>query len=101
MPLAPIRHHFHVMAGRKAQGSIGLYADGMAWRVDPAIHAFRAKKFFFEKKNQKTFAPGGIGHACRLNPPPGDLNRHASPKPPANKSFFGSFFSKKELLSFT
>jgi hypothetical protein len=43
------------------------------------------RMFFFEKKNQKTFDP------CRVV---GDWH------PTANKSFFASFFSKKEGLPF-
>jgi hypothetical protein len=39
--------------------------------------------FFFEKKNQKTFIP------CRVV---------AGRNPPGDKSFFASFFSKKEVL---
>jgi hypothetical protein len=38
-----------------------------------------------KKSNQKTFAPGGVGD--------GRANAHKS------KSFFASFFSKKEALS--
>jgi hypothetical protein len=50
----------------------------------------KAKKFFFEKKNQKTFGPAGIG-------PTGARARRT-------ESFFaarrpGSFFSKKEVLA--
>jgi hypothetical protein len=40
------------------------------------------KKFFFEKKNQKTFAIGGVGQGGATTP--------------RSKSFFASFFSKKE-----
>jgi len=43
----------NVMAGRKAQGSIGLYADGMAWRVDPAIHALRDAPLGTQRVNNK------------------------------------------------
>jgi hypothetical protein len=43
--------------------------------------------FFFEKKNQKTFALGGAG--------PCGSPRHC----PGSKSFFASFFSKKEALT--
>jgi hypothetical protein len=42
------------------------------------------KQYFFEKKHQKTF----------VNSVPGFCSTHAQ----INKSFFGSFFSKKELL---
>jgi len=44
------------------------------------------KRFFFEKKKQKTFAYWGRGH----------LPVHG----PQEKSFFASFFSKKEALTF-
>jgi hypothetical protein len=40
------------------------------------------KRFFFEKKNQKTFAPGGFGT--------GGANA------PSKQSFFASFCSQKE-----
>jgi hypothetical protein len=43
------------------------------------------KRFFFEKKKQKTFCPAGCGEG-RANAP-------------RSKSFFASFFSKKEALS--
>jgi len=42
--------------------------------------------FFFEKKNQKTFGLGGCGPAVA--------------KARRTKSFFASFFSKKEVLSY-
>jgi hypothetical protein len=41
--------------------------------------------FFFEKKNQKTFGLGGFGPAVVTAR--------------STKSFFASFFSKKEVLS--
>jgi hypothetical protein len=41
------------------------------------------KKFFFEKKNQKTLGPAGIG------------NR--KPRPAASKSFLLLFFKKEAL----
>jgi len=44
-----------------------------------------SKRFFFEKKKQKIFAPAGCG--VRV------------PTPAVNESFFASFFSKKEALS--
>jgi len=43
--------------------------------------------FFFEKKNQKTFAP------LRADVPPAVANRK-------NQSFFASFCSQKEVLPF-
>jgi hypothetical protein len=45
----------------------------------------QGKRFFFEKKNQKTFGPAGCGNA-------GAESRRT-------KSFFASFFSKKEALT--
>jgi len=45
-----------------------------------------SKKFFFEKKNQKTFVNWGL---C-----PWRRQRRAK----RSKSFFASFFSKKEVL---
>jgi hypothetical protein len=42
-----------------------------------------SKKFFFEKKNQKTFGRLGFGHLRRHNPKP------------SLKKFFGFFFFKK------
>ena len=45
------------------------------------------KRFFFEKKKQKTFSP----FASR---PPGETPQRM------DKSFFGSFFSKKEPLAY-
>jgi hypothetical protein len=49
------------------------------------------KRFFFETKaprpgKQKTFGPAGCGRRV--------------PEPAVNKSFFASFFSKKEALPF-
>jgi len=44
------------------------------------------KRFFFEKKKQKTFGPAGAGNG-RANVP-------------RSKSFFASFFSKKEVLTY-
>jgi hypothetical protein len=44
-----------------------------------------SKRFFFEKKNQKTSAPGGCG-----------IGGATAPR---SRSFFASFFSKKEVLS--
>jgi hypothetical protein len=46
-----------------------------------ATRAFGRKRFFFEKKNQKTFE--------HWHTPPERLS-------PTSKSFFASFFSKKE-----
>jgi hypothetical protein len=43
------------------------------------------KRFFFEKKKQKTFAHGGRGSRV--------------PEPAISRSFFASFFSKKEALT--
>jgi len=43
------------------------------------------RMFFFEKKNQKTFIRSEPGVSSVFNP--------------VNKSFFASFFSKKEALS--
>jgi hypothetical protein len=40
-----------------------------------------SKRFFFEKKNQKTFGPAGCGN--------GDA------KAPNEQKFFGSFFQKR------
>jgi hypothetical protein len=53
----------------------------------------KARMFFFEKKaprlgNQKTFAPLRAGRPVT-----------GSPRAKRNKSFFASFFSKKEVLS--
>jgi hypothetical protein len=45
-----------------------------------------SKRFFFEKKNQKTFAPQGHGLCLKQRPWPG------------MQSFFGSFCSQKERL---
>jgi hypothetical protein len=45
----------------------------------------KRKRFFFEKKQQKTFAPGRCGTAL--------------PQPPANQSLFASFCSQKEVLT--
>jgi hypothetical protein len=45
------------------------------------------KRFFFEKKNQKTFALGGFGLGIA--------------RAPRSRSFFASFFAKKEVLSLT
>jgi hypothetical protein len=45
-----------------------------------------SKRFFFEKKNQKTFGPFYQGR-CAAGGPRG-------------KSFFASFFSKKEAFPF-
>jgi hypothetical protein len=51
-----------------------------AGRSNPSFAPEARKNFFFEKKKQKTFAPG-----------PGDVSR-----PEANQQkFFGYFFSKK------
>jgi hypothetical protein len=46
---------------------------------------------FLKKKNQKNFCPFGLV----------TLGRQVSRRPPTptEKSFFGSFFSKKEMLS--
>jgi len=46
-----------------------------------------SKQFFFEKKNQKTFAPL---RACVATPVPHTRE--------AEQSFFASFFSKKEVF---
>jgi hypothetical protein len=45
------------------------------------------KRFFFEKKKQKTFGPAGAGTRA--------------PQPAGSRSFFASFFSKKEALAFS
>jgi hypothetical protein len=45
-----------------------------------------SKRFFFEKKNQKTFVPAGCGAV--------------SVTARSNRSFFASFFAKKEALTF-
>jgi hypothetical protein len=72
-----------------------------------------SKRFFFEKKKQKTFFSLGlgIGHHARLLPassraaqrrgdPEPDLNASGtaagSPMSQRNQSFFGSFCSQKE-----
>jgi hypothetical protein len=44
-----------------------------------------SKRFFFEKKKQKTFAPAGVGSGVATTR--------------RSKSFFASFFSKKEALT--
>jgi len=49
-------------------------------------HGRKRKRFFFEKKKQKTFAPGGSGPAS------------ASAR--RTESFFASIFSKKEAFTF-
>jgi len=49
------------------------------------LNKVRRKQFFFEKKNQKTFAPLARTSETSTNQ--------------IHKSFFGSFFTKKELLS--
>jgi hypothetical protein len=48
----------------------------------------RRKQFFFEKKNQKTFAP------LRAHVPPSGVTSK-------NQSFFASFCSQKEVLAFS
>jgi hypothetical protein len=48
-----------------------------------------SKRFFFEKKNQKTFGCLGMGR--------GRDNAHD----PVNQSFFASFCSQKEVLAFS
>ena len=50
----------------------------------------RRKRFFFEKKNQKTFAP--LAGACGADV--------ATRNVPVKKSFFASFCSQKEVLLF-
>jgi hypothetical protein len=54
--------------------------------VNRAGMSDRRKRFFFEKKNQKTFAP------LRAFGPPSAPHRK-------NQSLFGSFSSEKELFS--
>jgi hypothetical protein len=44
-----------------------------------------SKRFFFEKKKQKTSGPGGV--------------RDTDANIPRSRSFFASFFSKKEVLT--
>jgi len=53
------------------------------------------KGFFFEKKKQKTFAPGGVWNSVPIKP-----NRRlgligTEAQTPPEQKFFGYFFSKK------
>jgi hypothetical protein len=57
------------------------------------------KKRFFEKKRAKNFCVRAEATPVSLRPPPlAAPNATPGLPQPARKSFFGSFFSKKELL---
>jgi hypothetical protein len=59
------------------------------------------KQRFFEKKRAKNFCSWGrLERECRQSPPLVAIDGTPVPNAPRSKSFFGSFFSKKELLSY-
>jgi len=58
-----------------------------------------SKKFFFEKKNQKTFSPGGVGAGIAFKRLLWSrLKAIPAPTPPGEKVF--ARFFQKALLSF-
>jgi hypothetical protein len=60
----------------------------------------QSKKFFFEKKNQKTFSPGGVGMGTAVNRHQGcRLTAVPIPTPPGEKVF--ARFFQKALLAFS
>ena len=79
-----INHPVPVRYFTPAQGGVSHFRYGRDNLRLAAMHVrLMSKRFFFEKKNQKTFAPGSA-----------DLGQR--PRPRTHKKFFCFFFSKKE-----
>jgi hypothetical protein len=66
--------------------SRGFYTFCVIWQDKVCVTSQRSKMFFFEKKNQKTFAP------LRVRVAPFAAYQK-------NQSFFASFCSQKEVLA--
>jgi hypothetical protein len=72
--------------GDDRSGPVSSNPPGRMMKRGQIRHVREKKRFFYEKKRQKTFAPlGAVATAPQ--------------SPPANQSFFGSFlFTKKNVL---
>jgi hypothetical protein len=70
-----------------------LHSHGRYYKMRPrAASGSKASAFFFEKRSKKLLS-------AWASSPSADRSANGHRKP-SGKSFFGSFFSKKELLAF-